>query len=236
MGDLYAATLQKMERLRQHGYNVVQMWEHEWLRYCRQNRLNPKGDLPKHFLEPLIPREAYFGGRVNCTKMYFTCEGTELLYYMDVTSMYPYVMCAFDFPTGVPKVLTRTGMGVRDHNFMALEDLFGLQKCTVIPPKHLYHGVLPERDPVSAKVTYPLTPMTGTWTSVELQHAVASGYVVKEVYVQHHFENKSNTLFKKYIDTFFDIKTKAAEEGNIGKISSTKKVILFGLPPGICLN
>ena len=111
--------------------------------------------------------------------------------------MYPYVMCASDFPTGIPKVFTRTGTGSRDHNFIALEDLFGLQKCTVIPPKHLYHGVLPERDPVSGKVTYLLTPMTGTWTSVELQHAVAAGYLVKEVYIQHHFENKSHTLFQK---------------------------------------
>ena len=111
MGDLYAATQQKMERLRQNGFKVVQIWEHEWLRYCRQNRLDPKGDLPKLFLEPLIPREAYFGGRVNCTKMYYTCVGTELLFYTDVTSMYPHVMNAFDFPIGIPKVLTRTGLG-----------------------------------------------------------------------------------------------------------------------------
>ena len=94
--------------------------------------------------------------------------------------MYQHVMCAFDFPIGVPKVLTRTGVGVQDHNFIPLEQLFGLQKCTVVPPKHLYHGVLPERDPVSNKVTFPLTPMTGTWTSVELQLAVSVGYEIQE--------------------------------------------------------
>ena len=100
------------------------MWEHEWMRYCRKNRLHPKGDLPKHLLEPVIPRKTYFSGRVNCTKMYYTCVGTELLFNMDVTSMYPHVMCAFDFPIGILKVLTRTGLGTQDHNFIALEDLF----------------------------------------------------------------------------------------------------------------
>ena len=70
--------------------------------------------------------------------------------------------CVFDFPICIPKVLTRTGLGTQDHNFIALEDLFGLQKCTVVPPKHLYYGVLPEQDPVYGKVTYPLTEMTGT--------------------------------------------------------------------------
>ena len=42
--------------------------------------------------EPLIHWEAYFSGRMNCTKMYYTCLGTELHFYMNVTSMYPYVM------------------------------------------------------------------------------------------------------------------------------------------------
>ena len=117
--------------------------------------MNPKGDLPKLYLEPLIPREAYFGGRVNCTKMLYTCEGSELLFYMDATSMYPFVMCAFEFPIGKPDVRTRTGVLPHEHNFIPLEELFGLQKCTVIPPKHLYQVALPERDPVSAKVFLP---------------------------------------------------------------------------------
>ena len=225
MGDLYQATKQKVERLRQNGFKVVEMWEHDWVRYCKKNKMNPKGDLPKLYLEPLIPREAYFGGRVNCTKMLYKCEGSELLYYMDVTSMYPFVMCAFDFPTGKPDVRTRTGVLPHEHNFLPIEELFGLQKCTVIPPKHLYHGVLPERDPVSAKITFPLTEMTGTWTSIELQVAVSVGYVVKEVYVQHHFTDKSKDLFKKYIDVFFDIKKKAAEDGNVGLKEVAKLMI-----------
>ena len=89
----------------------------------------------------------------------------------------------------------------------------------------MYHGVLPERDPISAKITFPLTEMTGTWTSIELQVAVSVGYVIKEVYVQHHFTEKSNKLFKQYIDVFFDIKKKAAEDGNVGLKEVAKLMI-----------
>jgi hypothetical protein len=108
----------KIMRLKQSGYTVVEMWEHDWVRHCKKNKINPKGDLPKLYLEPLIPREAYFGGRVNCTKMLYKCDGSGLLYYMDVTSMYPFVMCAFKFPTGKPDVRTHTGVLPHKHNFL----------------------------------------------------------------------------------------------------------------------
>ena len=36
------------------------------------------------------------------------------------------------------------------------------------------------------------------------------------MYTQHHFEQRSSTLFRDYIATFFDIKKKAAEDGNVG--------------------
>ena len=40
---------------------------------------------------------------------------------MDVTSMYPHVMCVFDFSISIPKILTLIGLGTQDHNFFALE-------------------------------------------------------------------------------------------------------------------
>ena len=58
--------------------------------------------------------------------------------------------------------------------------------------------------------------MIGTWTSVEVQRAVQKGYVILDVYEQHHFEEKSNMLFREYNETFFAIKRRAKEEGNKG--------------------
>ena len=70
--------------------------------------MNPKVGLPKLYLEPLIPWEAYVGVCINCTKMLYECQGSELLFYMDVTSMSTFVMCAFKFPLGKPDMQTRT--------------------------------------------------------------------------------------------------------------------------------
>ena len=47
--------------------------------------------------------------------------------------------------------------------------MFGPQKCTAIPSKQPYHGALPEQDPLSDKMRFPLTETTGNWKSVELQ-------------------------------------------------------------------
>ena len=62
MGNLYANTQRKMMKLWQSEYLVVKMWECEWKKLCKQNKINPSGDIPKPYLEPLVPRDAYFGG------------------------------------------------------------------------------------------------------------------------------------------------------------------------------
>ena len=67
---------------------------------------------------------------------------------------------------------------------------------------------------MSGKVAVPLIEMARNWTSIELEMAVSVRYIIKEVYVQHHFPQRSEDRFKRYIDVFFDIKKKAAEEGN----------------------
>jgi hypothetical protein len=102
-----------------------------------------------------------------------------------------------------------------DGYHIPLEELFGLMKCRVTPPRTLYHPVLPSRH-TSGKVLFDLTPMTGTWTHMELQAAVRAGYVINEIYEQHHFERRLNNLFKSYNETFFDIKRRAKAEGNKG--------------------
>ena len=36
----------------------------------------------------LNPKDAYYGGRANATKLYYKTEGEEKIKYKDVTSMY----------------------------------------------------------------------------------------------------------------------------------------------------
>jgi hypothetical protein len=97
-------------------------------------------------------------------------------------------------------------------------------KCHVTPPRDIYHPYLPRRFP-SGKVLFDLEPCIGTWTHVELQRAVRAGYVIDEIYEQHHFPHTSNTLFKTYNDTFFNIKRAAKASGNKGLESIAKMCI-----------
>ena len=48
----------------------------------------------------------------------------------------------------------------------------------------------------------------------QVHYAVSRGYVIKEIYEQHHFPQQCNTLFADYNKTFFDIKRKAKMDGN----------------------
>jgi hypothetical protein len=202
-------------------YRLVEMWECEWKRKCRKEKINTRTNLLEKY-SPITPRDAYFGGRVNAVKLLYECEGPEKIYYMDVTSMYPFVMAdeQYFFPTGAPVILKKD----RDV-LVPLSELFGLAKAEVIPPNHLYFPILPERNEEEHKVFFDLNhPKVGTWTSVELQKAEQLGYQI-EMFEQHHFPQKSNSLFKEYNETMFAIKRRAEEEGNSGLKSLAKMCI-----------
>ena len=69
---------------------------------------------------------------------YATREG-ERIHYYDVMSLYPYVCKYSKFPVGHPTI--HVGDTCRDKQAMLSKE--GLIKCTVLPPKRLYHPVLP---------------------------------------------------------------------------------------------
>ena len=110
-----------------------------------------------------------------------------------------------EYPLGHPEIVTE--------NFAPVEDYFGLVKCSVLPPRALYHPVLPYR--TQGKLIFPLcrtcadtlqqTPcqhgdrertLHGTWVTYQLLQ-------IEEVW---HFPQHTDRLFKGYIDTFLKIK------------------------------
>ena len=133
------------------------MWECKWDNICKKLDL-PTSKKELEHIKCLIPRDAYFGGRTNAIKLYYKCEGAEAIHYLDVTSMYPYVMSdeKYFFPTHQPLIL-KAGV----HTFPALKDIFGLIHCRITSPDDLYFPVLPERTQ-SGKVLFHLNEMTGT--------------------------------------------------------------------------
>ena len=112
---------------------------------------------------------------------------------------------------------------------------FGFVKCKILPLYKLYHPVLPHRQ--GHKLTFPLClacvekeqtkPMLGssctcshtveeraligTWCSPELEKAVGKGYQVLDIYEMWHFTEKSDQLFKSYINTFLKIKQETSD-------------------------
>ena len=109
---------------------------------------------------------------------------------------------------------------------------FGLIKCKVLPPRKLYHPVLPQRIKVKnyEKLIFTLCKtcsktknknicshdnnersFIGTWTTDEVNKAISKGYKILNVFEVWHFENTSDDLFKDYIRKFMKIKLESSK-------------------------
>jgi hypothetical protein len=219
MQDLYVETKKKVQYLKKEGYNIVEKWE------CDLKReLNEDGEMRRHFeehslVDPLQPREAFFGGRTNAAKLFHKCENGERIKYVDFTSLYPWCNKSTRMVVGHPEIITE--------NFEDISAYFGLIKCTVLPPRGLFHPVLPYRTP--GKLTFPLCKacvdttnqntcthtdseraILGTWCHIELLKALEKGYQILQLHEVWHFPKQSEELFKGYVDTFLKIKQEAS--------------------------
>ena len=216
--QLLKKTIRKKKFLENKGYKVVSIWECEWEE--QRNDLNIQNFLEElKLIEPLNPKDAFYGGRVEVFKL-LDCNEKEKKMYFDVTSLYPYVVARKKFPVGHPVILTKN-LG------SSLSPYFGFIKCSVIPPKKLMIPVLPVK--VNGKLLFPLCAMcaeqqakdfcshmdeertiTGTWFSEELKLAEKKGYKIKQIHEVYHFETQSSELFSKFINKLYKIKLLAS--------------------------
>lgn len=80
---LYQKTLNKQRFLWDKGYKVVTIWEHEY-------DANPP-PISAPVVERLNPRDSFFGGRTNATRLHCKAEPGQCIQYADFTSLYPSV-------------------------------------------------------------------------------------------------------------------------------------------------
>ena len=145
--DVYHVTQSKMTALKAKGYQVVEMWE------CHWNKLKQTDPQIKQFvaelnlIEPLQPRDAFFGGRTNAFKLYHICEQGEKIEYVDYMSLYPWCNKYSEYPEGHPEFILNPP-GTELHQWV------GLAKVTIHPPHRLYFPVLPHR--YNNKLIFPL--------------------------------------------------------------------------------
>ena len=135
--------------------------------------------------EPLEPRDAFFGGPTNATRLLYETQPNEKIQYVDFCSLYPWCNKYGEYPPGHPQIITK--------NFRPIDQYFGMVKCTVLPPRQLYHPVLPYS--TQGKLMFPLwrtcadtmqqeschntdadRAMHGTWVTLELEKALQKGY------------------------------------------------------------
>ena len=155
--------------------------------------------------------------------------------------------------------MTRTVVGhprIITENFDDISTYFGLIKCTtVLPPRRLFHPVLPHR--TLGKLMFPLcktcadmcnqTPCThtdgeraihGTWCNVELQKALEKGYQILQLHEVWDFSQTSDELFADYINTFLKIKQEASgyPKGVTTEKQKQQYVDEYFEREGICLD
>jgi len=216
-------TQRRTEEMRDAGYVVVEMWEHDW------DAIDPVPDFPAflNHSEPLQPRDGLFGGRTNALWLHYRAQDPdETVEYVDFTSLYPWAMDrGGQFPIGHPQIVLPTETEIQ---FPITEHYYGMNKVKVLPPRNLYLPVLPLH--VNNKLMFVLCrtcaekanqtrpcrhhaedrALVGVWTTPELQKAVALGYKILDVYEIWHYPKTSNTLFSKYVRTYLQLKQEAS--------------------------
>lgn len=186
---------------------------------------------------PIDPRAAFHDGRTNATTMYYTVnkntdsQPMEHIKYTDICSLYPTVNKYRKYPLEHLKIITKNFDVINDQN----QPYEGLIKCKILPPRMLYHPVLPHHH--GHKLYFPLCrTCTEThrkeccqhnnaerafeviWVSLELYKALDLGYIVLETYEVWHYDeteqhdhdnNPDRGLFTSYINDFMKLKQEA---------------------------
>lgn len=186
-------------------------------------------------------RDCYYGGRTNATKLYYKCKKDEKIRYYDVCSLYPYILKYYPMPIGVPKVLINDDLVGRTP-----ENIEGIIRCKVLPPKKLYHPVLPmklhnkllfilcytcalEKSKIACFHNDEQRSFVGTYVANELRLAMNVGYEILEMYEAWEYQlikydkNKNEVeLFSQYIDFFLKMKTETSGYPNWVKNESDR--------------
>lgn len=145
--EVYEATQRKTEMLRRAGYTVIEKWE---CAFNKDKKTDPQLQeffKTSEFVEPLNPRHAFFGGRIGAACLYAKAEEGEVIKYVNVTSLYPWVNKYKEYPVRFPLIYANPS----DQN---IHHYFGVALVDVLPAERLYHPVLLVR--AGGKLTFPL--------------------------------------------------------------------------------
>jgi len=223
------------ELFRREGYTVMEKWE------CDFKREMQEDDEVKSYFEshpttrkpPLVLRDALCGGRTSAIRWYHKADldRGERIKFVDVISEYPSVNLSGKYSAGHPTIFLEG-----DPNMPPVDQWNGIIKCTVLPPRNLYHPVLPVK--ANGKLMFPLCrscmesesselcrhvpserEITDTWCAPELQLALLEKNYelisVHEIYqypqtLQYDPEMGKDGLLSGYVRCFMALKLQAS--------------------------
>lgn len=136
----------KFKRLKELGYTVIFVWEHNFLEFLKSDPELAK-KIEKHpFVDysTLDARTGIFGGRVECSKLFYECKDQEKMYLYDFCSLYPSVMKSGKYMLRHP-VRIRMQKECESITMKDLMHIDGLVELNILPPNNLFWPVLPYR-------------------------------------------------------------------------------------------
>ena len=77
MEQFYKDTMRKVKYLKDQGFNVEQKWECELEKEMKEDEEMKQFFEEHELVDPLQPRDAFFGGRTNAAKLFHQCQGNE---------------------------------------------------------------------------------------------------------------------------------------------------------------
>lgn len=228
LDERLTAIREKHQKLTELNLTVSVMWECDFRRFLKRypeahQKLN---GLPEIRQSKLNYKDAIYPGIAEVCRRYYITRpgGNERIRCFRFRSLYAHVMKTCCYPIGVPTVFAQ-----RECSALDITKTDGFIKCQILPPKNLFHPVLPIKL-CDGRVVMTLcqscaeqpTPLisyckhsdaertlSGTWVLAEVHLAIEMGYVMGDIYEVWQY-SVSNRFFDTWINTFLKFKTETS--------------------------
>lgn len=101
----YERTLSIAAKIRRGGYTLIEIWECEFDRQLKEDENDRKYLEENPFSTYVLnPRDALYGGRTEYLSTFYKISGDEKIKYVDICSLYPWVLKYKPLPIGHAKV------------------------------------------------------------------------------------------------------------------------------------
>ena len=221
LAEVFEATCKKTQQLRNAGYTVIEKWEHDFEEQKKTDQALIEFLNTFQLVEPLNPRDSFFGGRTNGIRLHCETVADEEIRYVDINSLYPYVNKTKTYPVGHPEILVNPVLlwnsqsddssthqpvpssFTRSHWRQAhVSPVYAVCNRRIAKPWL-------ERSEVCCH-TAEQRCLVGTWCTIELQKAVEKGYQIQKIYEVWHFPQTKTGLFAEYVNKWLKNKTEAS--------------------------